>query len=124
MIWGQGDEYRTVCRGKSAKIVARSPIYAFRTLMLVSGVRNMEVTLNSRITQWVEQQIASGQYESIDELFETALSLLAKRDQYDQWVQEVGEKIDVAIQQLDRGEGVDGEVAISQLRQRLAQRQD
>lgn len=84
----------------------------------------MEITLSPQISKLVEQQIASGQYESIDELFETALSLLAKRDHYDQWVQEVGEKIDVAIQQLDRGEGVDGEVALSQLRQRLAQRQD
>jgi antitoxin ParD1/3/4 len=83
----------------------------------------MEITLSPRLTKLVEQQIASGQYESIDELFEVALSLLAKRDQYDQWVREVGEKIDVGIQQLDRGEGVDGETAISQLRQRLAERQ-
>ncbi|MDA0268792.1 MAG: type II toxin-antitoxin system ParD family antitoxin [Cyanobacteria bacterium] len=84
----------------------------------------MEVTLSPRITKLVEQQIASGQYDSIDELLEVALSLLAKRDQYDQWVREVGEKIDIATQQLDRGEGVDGNTAISQLRQRLAQRQD
>jgi len=83
----------------------------------------MEIMLSPRLTQLVEQQIASGQYESVDELFEVALNLLAKRDQYDQWVQDIGEKIDVAIQQLDRGEGVDGETAISRLRQRLAQRQ-
>lgn len=83
----------------------------------------MEITLSPRLTRLVEQQIASGQYDSVDELFEVALNLLAKRDQYDQWVQEIGEKIDMAIQQVDRGEGVDGETAISQLRQRLAQRQ-
>ncbi len=83
----------------------------------------MEIMLSPRLTQLVEQQIASDQYESVDELFEVALNLLAKRDQYDQWVQDIGEKIDVATQQLDRGEGVDGEMAISRLRQRLAQRQ-
>ncbi|WP_008309057.1 hypothetical protein [Leptolyngbya sp. PCC 6406] len=83
----------------------------------------MEVTLSPQISKLVEQQIASGQYDSIDELFEVALSLLAKRDQYDQWVREVGEKIDVAIQQLEQVEGIDGETAILQFRQRLAQRQ-
>lgn len=83
----------------------------------------MEITLSPRIAKLVEQQITSGQYDNIDELFEVALSLLAKRDQYDLWVQEVGEKIDIATQQLDQGEGIDGETAIAQIRQRLAETQ-
>jgi predicted translin family RNA/ssDNA-binding protein len=33
-----------------------------------------------------------------------------------EWVEEVRAKIDVAAAQLDRGEGIDGETAIAQLR--------
>lgn len=83
----------------------------------------MEIVISPRIAQLVEEQITSGHYGSVDEVLEVALGLLAKRDQYDQWVQEVGESVDVAIQQLEQGEWVDGEVAVSQLRQRLSEKQ-
>jgi antitoxin ParD1/3/4 len=37
-------------------------------------------------------------------------------------VEETREKVDVAIEQLDRGEGINGEVVISQLRERNKQK--
>jgi antitoxin ParD1/3/4 len=48
-----------------------------------------------------------------------ALRLLEKRNHYDEWVEEVRAKIDLAAAQLDRGEGIDGETAIAQLRTKL-----
>ena len=48
-----------------------------------------------------------------------ALDLLNKSDQYQEWNEEIGRKIDVAAQQLDRGEGIDGESASTQLRRKL-----
>jgi antitoxin ParD1/3/4 len=46
---------------------------------------------------------------------------LEKRNHYDQWVKDVRTKIDIAAEQLDRGEGVDGETAITQLKAKLQQ---
>jgi antitoxin ParD1/3/4 len=51
-----------------------------------------------------------------------ALKLLLEWDKgYQNWVEETREKVDVAIEQLDRGEGIDGDVVISQLRDKLRQ---
>ena len=38
-----------------------------------------------------------------------------------QWVEETQQKVEVAIEQLDRGEGIDGEVVIERLRSKLRQ---
>ncbi len=40
---------------------------------------------------------------------------------YQQWVEETRQKVEVAIEQLDRGEGIDGEVVIEGLREKLRQ---
>lgn len=38
---------------------------------------------------------------------------------YQQWVEETREKVEVGIEQLDRGEGIDGGVVVEQLREKL-----
>jgi len=48
-----------------------------------------------------------------------ALRLLERRNQYDVWVEEIGQKIDTAAAQLDLGEGIDGEVAIARFRDKF-----
>jgi antitoxin ParD1/3/4 len=45
--------------------------------------------------------------------------IFAKRNHYDEWVEDVRAKIDLAAAQLDRGEGIDGETEIAQLRTKL-----
>ena len=51
-----------------------------------------------------------------------ALKLLLEWDKgYQNWVEETRKKVDVAIEQLDRGEGIDGDIVISQLRDKLRQ---
>ena len=51
-----------------------------------------------------------------------ALKLLFQWEKgYQNWVAETREKVDVAIEQLDRGEGIDGDIVISQLRDKLRQ---
>lgn len=81
----------------------------------------MNITLNTRLENLIQQQITSGKYSNINDVIEDALTLLEKRNQYDQWVKEIGVKIDIAAQQLDRGEGINGEFAINQLRNNLRQ---
>jgi len=48
--------------------------------------------------------------------------LLEQRDREDQkWVQETRKKVDEAIEELRRGEGIDGELVIAQLQEKLQQ---
>lgn len=81
----------------------------------------MNIVIKPELEKIIQEKILSGKYQSAERVIEDALKLLEKRDKYDKWVEEVGEKIDIAAEQLDRGEGLDGETAINQLRQRLRQ---
>jgi antitoxin ParD1/3/4 len=65
----------------------------------------MNITLDTKLEYLIQQQITSGKYSSINDVIEEALSLLEKRNQYDQSVEKNEQKIDVATAQLDRVEG-------------------
>ena len=79
----------------------------------------MNIILNPKLENLIQKQITSGRYTSIDNVLEEALTLLEKRNEYEQWIKEIEQKIDIAVQQLDQGEGIDGETAINQLRENL-----
>ena len=79
----------------------------------------MNIILNSKLENLIQKQIISGRYTSIDNVLEEALTLLEKRNEYEQWIEEIGQKIDIAAQQIDQGKGIDGETAINQLREKL-----
>jgi antitoxin ParD1/3/4 len=76
-------------------------------------------TLKPEQESFIQAEIGSGKYQTIEEVIEQALSLLEQRNHYEQWAIEIQEKIDVAAAQLERGEAIDGTTAIAQLRQRL-----
>jgi antitoxin ParD1/3/4 len=78
----------------------------------------MPITLQPEQEQFIQTQLATGRYTNATEVIAEALQLLAKRNNYDRWVEELRDKIDIAAAELDRGEGVDGETAINQLRAR------
>jgi antitoxin ParD1/3/4 len=79
----------------------------------------MSITLTPEQEQLIQAKLATGRYANVTEIIADALQLLEKRDRYDRWVEEVRAKIDTAAAQLDRGEGVDGETAIAQIRAKL-----
>lgn len=80
---------------------------------------NMDISLKPELESFVSSQVVLGKYSDSSQVIEDALRLLEKRLQYDQWVQDLEQKINVAVDQMERGEGVDGETAIAQLRQRF-----
>ena len=82
----------------------------------------MNFNLKPDQLQFVQQELEQGRYASPDEVIAAALHLLKQRNRSEQWAQEVGEKIDVAVAQLERGEGKDGETSLAQLKERLHQR--
>ena len=79
----------------------------------------MTISLSPEHEQLIQAQLATGRYTNRSEVIAEALKLLEKRNQYDRWVEEVRAKIDLAAEQLDRGEGIEGETVIAQLRAKL-----
>ena len=82
----------------------------------------MNIQIKPELEEIIAAQIATGRYTNPEDEISKALKLLLEWDKgYQNWVEETREKVDVAIEQLDRGEGIDGDVVISQLRAKLRQ---
>ncbi|MFP4299355.1 MAG: type II toxin-antitoxin system ParD family antitoxin [Spirulinaceae cyanobacterium] len=80
----------------------------------------MNITLNSEQQKFIQSQIKKGRYTDSQEVINKALELLEKQEQkYEQWLTETRQKVQVGIEQLERGEKIDGEVAIAQLQDKL-----
>jgi antitoxin ParD1/3/4 len=75
----------------------------------------MTIALQPEQEEFIQAQLETGRYTNAAAVIAEALNLLEKRNHYDRWVEEVRHKIDLAAEQLDRGEGVDGETAIAAL---------
>lgn len=80
----------------------------------------MNITLKPEIEQFIQAQIATGRYANAEEVISKALKLLAEWDKgYQEWVEETRQKVDVAIAELERGEGLDGETVVMQILDRF-----
>ncbi|MEK0187253.1 type II toxin-antitoxin system ParD family antitoxin [Microcoleus anatoxicus] len=82
----------------------------------------MNITLKPEQSELIQQKLNSGKYNNAEEVIAEALQLLYQRDrEYETWVEETRGKVDVAIDELRRGEGIDGDVVIDQLKEKLRQ---
>lgn len=89
---------------------------------LIRESRLMNITLKPEQSELIQQKLNSGKYSNVDEVIDEALQLLYQRDlEYETWVEETRGKVDVAIDELRRGEGIDGDVVIAQLKEKLHQ---
>jgi len=80
----------------------------------------MNITLKAEIEQFIQAQLATGRYVNAEEVISKALKLLEKQDkEYQEWVEETRQKVDVAIAELERGEGLDGETVVMQILDRF-----
>ncbi|MDJ0616019.1 MAG: type II toxin-antitoxin system ParD family antitoxin [Calothrix sp. MO_192.B10] len=80
----------------------------------------MNIQLTPELEEIIQAQIVTGKHADAEEVISKALQLLLEWDKgYQQWVEKTRQKVDVAIEQLDRGEGIDGEVVIEKLREKL-----
>ncbi|MCY6490709.1 ribbon-helix-helix domain-containing protein [Leptolyngbya sp. GGD] len=78
------------------------------------------MALNSEQQEFIQARVESGQYKNADEVVDAAFKLLEKREQYDRWLKDAREDVQVGLAELHRGEGIDGEVVIAQLRDKIA----
>ena len=79
----------------------------------------MVLSLPAELEQFVQHQVASGRYRSVDDVVQAGLSLLKERQQK---LDELRAEIQIGLDELDRGEGVPLDMAAikARVRQRLA----
>ena len=64
----------------------------------------MNIQIKPELEQIIQAQIATGRYTNPEDVISKALKLLLEWDKgYQNWVEETREKVDIAIEQLDRG---------------------
>lgn len=78
------------------------------------------ITLTSAQQQIVDNKVSTGQYSSAEEVIDLALELLQFLDAESlAWLKQTQKDIQVGIDELDRGEGVDGTIVMNRLLQRF-----
>ena len=79
----------------------------------------MTITLRPEHEQMISEALSSGAYQNPDEVIGRALEMLALEDE---WLREnreaVHAKIARALAQLDRGEGIPGDVSRARLQEK------
>ncbi|MEH2363590.1 type II toxin-antitoxin system ParD family antitoxin [Nostoc sp.] len=76
----------------------------------------MNISLTPELEQLVKDKVNSGRYHSVSEVMGEALRLLDERDRIrEQRLAELKAKIQVGIEELERGEGIDGDEVFAEI---------
>jgi antitoxin ParD1/3/4 len=82
----------------------------------------MSITLNTEQETIVANLVATGSFQTADEVLQVALKLLeTERRSYQAWVAQTRDLVTEGIESLERGEGVDGETVVNDLLAKLRQ---
>jgi antitoxin ParD1/3/4 len=86
----------------------------------------MNVTLPPELDRWVKERVGTGRFRSADGAIRAGLLLLQRQEEECRTkLEALRTDLQVGIDQLDRGEGVDGEMAVEEvLRSIAAQRHE
>ncbi len=85
----------------------------------------MSISLNPTHEQFVLSKIESGKYANVDEVISAAFQLLEEQEQeYSLWLKETQKKVEVGLAEIERGEVLDTEVVINQLKDKLRQKRE
>jgi antitoxin ParD1/3/4 len=76
----------------------------------------VNVSLTPELEQLIQERVRSGRYTSASEVVREALRLLQDRDELRRLrMDELRVKAAAGLDSLDRGEGVDGDVAVDEI---------
>jgi antitoxin ParD1/3/4 len=82
----------------------------------------MNINLKPEHEQFIQSQVASGKFADGEEVIDIAFRLLKKlQSEYEQWIEETRNKIDIGIAELDRGEALDGEAFVAGILEKFKQ---
>ncbi len=79
----------------------------------------MSITLNSEQERFIQEKLNSGKYQDAEQVIQEAFHLLEKWEQYQQWLEETREEIQIGLAELEQGEGLDSEDVIAQMRTKI-----
>jgi antitoxin ParD1/3/4 len=80
----------------------------------------MNIALKPEQEQFIQSQIDRGRFKSAEEALAQAFKLLEKQEQeYEDWIEDTRQKVDIALAELDRGEGVELDLVIDRLQQKF-----
>ncbi len=76
----------------------------------------MNISLTPELERLIQEQVKKGRYSSVSEMVGESLRLLWERDRIrEKRVAELRQKIQVGIEELNRGEGIDGEEVFDEI---------
>jgi antitoxin ParD1/3/4 len=78
----------------------------------------MNIVLKPEHEQFVQKQLAKGQYVTVDELIGSALALLSDQEQR---LEALRQQIAVGTEQIQQGRVVDGEAVFDRLQAKISQ---
>jgi antitoxin ParD1/3/4 len=79
----------------------------------------MTISLTVELEQFVQSQVASGKYASIEEVIIAGIKLLEEREKiYKGRFEELKREVGIGVEQLERSERLDGREIIEKLRQK------
>ena len=80
----------------------------------------MNVSLTPELEQWVSEKVGAGRYRSASEVIREGLRLLLeKEEERAARIEALRRDIQVGLDELDRGEGVDGDDAFDRVLARI-----
>jgi antitoxin ParD1/3/4 len=80
----------------------------------------MNIALKPEQEQFVKSQIDRGRFKSADDAVFQAFKLLEEKYQdYESWIEDTRQKVNVAVAELDRGEGVELDLVVDRLQQKF-----
>ena len=83
----------------------------------------MNVSLTSELEEFVNNKVKSGMYFSASEVIREGLQLLRDHDELkNRRIEEIRQQIAHGVEQLERGEAVDGEEAFRKIREKSEKR--
>ena len=81
----------------------------------------MNVSLTPELEKLVEHKVQSGRYQSASEVVREGLRLLDDQDRLREvQLEAVRHKIQIGLEQLDRGEGIPGEQVLAEMKRKSA----
>jgi antitoxin ParD1/3/4 len=81
----------------------------------------MTVTLTAEQEKFVAERIRGG-HSSPEQVVDEGLKLIQAKEEYQKRLAELQREIDIGLEQIERGETVDGAKAIAELREKNRQR--
>ncbi|MEO6596554.1 MAG: type II toxin-antitoxin system ParD family antitoxin [Planctomycetota bacterium] len=81
-----------------------------------SGRATLNVSLTQELARFVEGQVKGGLYSTASEVVREALRMLSEREQMRALRrEEMRKKVQAGVDQLDRGEGLDGDAVFDEI---------